>query len=107
MQEALCGTVSNLDEVYSALKDLLTWNDHRCMRLIKHDFFMLTPDAVALQSWKHSGSWPGTVPGWAVHVERQCWGIQPSQKRMGEMIHDSARISVAADIDVFPSLAMS
>jgi hypothetical protein len=41
MQEAVCGAVSNLDEVYSALKDLLTWNDHRCMRLIKHDHFML------------------------------------------------------------------
>jgi len=51
MQEAVCGTVSNLDEVYSALKDLLTSNDHRCMRLIKHDHFMLTPDVVALQSW--------------------------------------------------------
>ena len=102
MQEAVCGAVSNLDEVYSALKDLLTWNDHRCMRLIKHDHFMLTPDVVALQSWNNSGSCAGTVPGWAVHLELQCWGIQPSQTRMGQMIHDSARISVAADIDVLP-----
>ena len=86
MQEAVCGTVSNLDHVDAALNDLLASNDHLCMRLIKHDHFMLTPDVVALQSWNHSGSCPGTVPGWAVHLERQCWGIQPSQRRMGEMI---------------------
>ena len=56
MQEAVCGAVPNLDEVYYfALKDLLTSNDHRCMRLIKHDHFMLTPDVVALQSWNTLG----------------------------------------------------
>ena len=47
MQEAVCGTVSNLDELYSALRDLLTSKDHLCMRVIKHDHFMLTPDVVA------------------------------------------------------------
>ena len=86
MQETVCGDCFQSGRSLFRFERLLTSNDHRCMRLIKHDHFMLTPDVVALQSWNHSGSCPGTVPGWAVHLERQCWGIQPSQRRMGETI---------------------
>jgi hypothetical protein len=71
MQEAVCGTVSNLDELYSALKDLLTSKDHLCMRVIKHDHFMLTPDVVASQGWNHCIS---AVKNQSLHrMRHQCF----------------------------------
>ena len=69
-----------------------------------------TPSTTNLPSRNcvHSGSCPGTVPGWAVHLERQCWGIQPSQRRMGEMISQQCQDQRSRRHRMpFPSLAMS